>query len=194
MNSPIDKLARRFTNIVNVFEPADSSYWVTRFFLFRFLGLIYCIAFLAILDQWIPLLGDSGLLPVSDFLERAGEAIRRSGKTPIVQLPSLFWVNSSDAFVMGCAYAGMAAAALLLAGYANAMLMIFLWLLYMSYVHVGQTWYSFGWETMTLEATFLAILLCPTWRGGPFPKTPLLQRPSFGFTGGCCSESCSELG
>jgi len=34
-----------------------------------------------------------------------------------------------------------------------------LWLLYLSFVNVGQIFYSFGWESMLLEAGFLAIFL-----------------------------------
>src|SRR6185295_12342128 len=34
-----------------------------------------------------------------------------------------------------------------------------LWLLYLSFVNVGQTFYGFGWETLLLEAGFLAIFL-----------------------------------
>ena len=34
-----------------------------------------------------------------------------------------------------------------------------MWLLYISFVNVGQTFYSFGWETMLLEAGFCAIFL-----------------------------------
>ena len=34
-----------------------------------------------------------------------------------------------------------------------------MWLLDLSFVNVGQTFYGFGWETMLLEAGFLAIFL-----------------------------------
>jgi hypothetical protein len=34
-----------------------------------------------------------------------------------------------------------------------------LWLLYLSVVNIGQTWYAFGWESLLLEAGFLAIFL-----------------------------------
>ena len=34
-----------------------------------------------------------------------------------------------------------------------------LWLLYLSFVNVGQTFYGFGWETLLLESGFLAIFL-----------------------------------
>src|SRR5690606_6095185 len=33
------------------------------------------------------------------------------------------------------------------------------WLLYLSIVNVGQTWYAFGWESLLLEVGFLAVLL-----------------------------------
>jgi len=40
----------------------------------------------------------------------------------------------------------------------------------MSFVHVGQDWYSYGWEIQLLETGFLAIFLCPLLDGRPFPK------------------------
>ena len=39
------------------------------------------------------------------------------------------------------------------------LLWLLVWLLYLSIVNVGQIWYSFGWESLLLEAGFLAILL-----------------------------------
>ena len=33
-----------------------------------------------------------------------------------------------------------------------------LWVLYLSFVNVGQTFYGFGWETLLLEAGLLADL------------------------------------
>ena len=36
-----------------------------------------------------------------------------------------------------------------------------LWTIYLSFVNVGQTFYAFGWESMLLEAGFLAIFLGP---------------------------------
>ena len=47
-----------------------------------------------------------------------------------------------------------------------------LWILYMSFVHVGQDWYGYGWEVQLLETGFLAIFLCPLLDGRPFPRRP----------------------
>jgi hypothetical protein len=42
-----------------------------------------------------------------------------------------------------------------------------MWALYLSIVNVGQTFYGFGWETLLLEAGFLAILLGPAGTAPP---------------------------
>ena len=42
----------------------------------------------------------------------------------------------------------------------------------MSFVHVGQEWYGYGWEVQLLETGFLAIFLCPLIDPRPFPKRP----------------------
>ena len=42
----------------------------------------------------------------------------------------------------------------------------------MSFVHVGQDWYGYGWEVQLLETGFLAIFLCPLLDGRPFPRRP----------------------
>jgi hypothetical protein len=42
----------------------------------------------------------------------------------------------------------------------------------MSFVHVGQEWYGYGWEIQLTETGFLAIFLCPLLDMRPFPKHP----------------------
>ena len=59
-----------------------------------------------------------------------------------------------------------------LAGYANAIILAILWAMYMSIVHIGQIWYGYGWEIQLLETGFLSIFLCPLLDGRPFPKRP----------------------
>ena len=54
----------------------------------------------------------------------------------------------------------------------NALLLAGLWALYMSYVHIGQDWYGYGWEMLLLELGFLAIFLCPPNRLRPRVEDP----------------------
>ena len=58
----------------------------------------------------------------------------------------------------------------------NSIIMLILWAVYMSFVHIGQTWYGYGWEIELLENGFLAIFLCPLLDGRPFSKRPHLPR------------------
>jgi hypothetical protein len=151
------------------------TYWLTRFLILRLLGAIYAIAFLVAINQIIPLIGENGLLPVGTYLERVSETLGSSG-AGFRRLPSLFWFNHSDASLLAVAWIGFIVSCVVLAGFANAILLAILWLLYMSFVHVGQDWYGYGWEIQLLETGFLAIFLCPLLDMRPFPKraTPLM--------------------
>ncbi len=73
---------------------------------------------------------------------------------------------------MGVAWAGFALSLVVVAGYANSIIMAILWATYMSYVHIGQIWYGYGWEIQILETGFLAIFLCPLLDPRPFSRRP----------------------
>ena len=149
--------------------PGTPSYWLTRFIILRLLGFVYFIAFLVAANQIVPLVGEHGLLPAKVYLERlaADFGSRADG---FLQLPSLFWFDVSDRFLVAMAWAGVGLSALVLLGFANAVIMALLWALYMSFVHIGQDWYGYGWEIQLLETGFLGIFLCPLLDGRPFPN------------------------
>jgi hypothetical protein len=151
--------------------PDRGSYWLTRFVILRLLGFIYAIAFLVAANQILPLIGSDGLLPVGNFLGQAREVLGGS-LGGFIRLPSLFWLDHSDGALVATAWVGFALSCVVLCGYANALLLSLLWILYMSFVHVGQEWYGYGWEVQLLETGFLAIFLCPLLDGRPFPQRP----------------------
>ncbi len=146
-----------------------ASYWLTRFVILRLLGAVYAVAFLAAARQILPLIGSDGLLPVDLFLRQVSTALG-SPWVGFIRLPSLFWLNHSDFLLQSLVWFGFALSCMVVAGYANAILMALLWALYMSFVHVGQDWYGYGWEIQLLETGFLAIFLCPLLELRPFPK------------------------
>ena len=148
----------------------DRSYWLTRFLFLRMLGLVYAVAFLVVVNQWMPLLGSHGLLPAGAFLDRIAASHGRDTAT-FFQLPTLFWLDASDATFRACGLVGLGLSLAVLAGFANVPVLAALWLLYMSFVHVGQIFYGYGWETLLLETGFLAIFLAPLGRTDPFPRT-----------------------
>src|SRR5262249_16836711 len=120
----------------------------------------------------LPLIGEHGLLPAVAFLDRLQEHFGSQGAA-FLQFPSLFWLDVSDRFLVTTAAAvGLALSILVLLGWANGILMTLLWALYLSFVHVGQDWYGYGWEIQLLETGFLAIFLCPLLDPRPFPGRP----------------------
>jgi Lipase maturation factor len=145
------------------------SYWLTRFVFLRLLGFVYAFAFWSLLRQLVPLLGADGLLPIPLFLRQVAAALG-PGRASWSRLPTLFWWRSDDAFLLALAWLGLALSLLLLCGLANAPLLAALWAIYMSFVHVGQIFYGFGWEILLLECGFLAIFLPPLLRPGPLPR------------------------
>jgi len=145
------------------------SYWLTRFVILRLLGCVYAVAFLAAARQILPLIGSHGLLPVDSFLVRVQNALG-STSAAFIRLPSLFWFAHSDTAMQLAAWIGVALSCVVVAGYANAIILSTLWALYMSFVHVGQEWYGYGWEIQLLETGFLAIFFTPLLDGRPFPK------------------------
>ena len=155
---------------VSFLEPPHTSYWLTRWVLLRFLGFIYFIAFLSLSHQLGPLIGEQGLLPAQLHLNRLRAMADGSDVSLFAQLPTLFWLNSSDPFMHALCYLGLALSLVVLAGVANAVLLAVLWFIYLSFVHVGQLFYGYGWEIMLLEAGFLAIFLAPLLQPSPFPQ------------------------
>jgi hypothetical protein len=154
-------------------ETADArpSYWLTRFMILRMLGLIYAIAFLVAINQVLPLIGSNGLLPVGNYLTQISGWLG-SDWAGFRRLPSLFWIAHDDTTLLTVAWIGFLLSCLVLAGYCNALVLLVIWFLYMSFVHVGQEWYGYGWEIQLLETGFLAVFLCPLIDMRPFPRRP----------------------
>lgn len=131
--------------------------WTTaRAVLQRGIAAVYVIAFVAVLRQFRPLLGDHGLLPVAAFVRRV----------PWRSAPSLFHRTYSDRLLVVVGWVGVLVAGSLVLGLPQAgppwvPLLAFgvLWALYLSVVNVGQVFYGFGWESLLLEAGFLAAFL-----------------------------------
>jgi hypothetical protein len=133
--------------------------WLVRVLFQRGLGVIYAVAFLNVLNQFRPLLGEKGLLPVPSWLARV----------PFRQAPSVFHVHYSDRFLTIVAGVGLVLSIMATVGIADAGpiwlsvgIWLTLWALYLSIVNVGQSFYAFGWESMLLEAGFFAAFLGPT--------------------------------
>ena len=118
-------------------RPLDpGSYRLTVFMLLRLLGLIYTLAFLSLSNQLSPLISADGLLPAALFLEKTARYFGDSASV-WTRMPTLFWLDASDATMQALAHLGSLLSILLLCGITNVFQLFVLWLIYLSFNSVG---------------------------------------------------------
>jgi hypothetical protein len=133
-----------------------SDYELARQVLQRGIAALFVIAFVSTAAQFPALLGEHGLLPAPRFLE-TGYARRQ---------PTIFRWHYSDRMLRGVCVVGALAGASVVLGlpqrgpsWVPMLVFLVMWVLYLSIVNVGQTFYGFGWESLLLEAGFTVAFL-----------------------------------
>lgn len=134
--------------------------WLVRLLVQRAMAALYLVAFLVVLRQFRPLLGERGLSPVTGRLHLYDWR----------HTPSLFLWGYSDRRLALVAWCGIALAVFALLGlsevgpiWLSLSTWLVLWALYLSIVNIGDRFYGFGWESMLLEAGFFTAFLGPQW-------------------------------
>lgn len=142
---------------------AGTDYAIAREILQRGVAALYVVAFLSAVAQFPALLGEHGLLPAPRFL-RSAYARRQ---------PTLFRLRYSDRLLRSVAFSGAALSALIVVGalqltpsYVFVPVFLIVWFLYLSILHIGQTFYGFGWESLLCEAGFTVAFL-GSWDTAP---------------------------
>ncbi len=141
----------------------SASYWLTRAVLLRAIGAIYAVAFAILVNQGPSLLGSQGLLPAADYLRRVLVEQESVGRA-FFRLPTLFWFSATDLTLQASSLFGLALSLLVVAGIVNAPILFVLWALYLSFAHVGQVFYGYGWDILLCETGMLSVFLAPPLR------------------------------
>jgi len=160
--------------VLDLLDPG--SYRLVRFVFKRLLALTYLLAFLVAVNQFRPLAGENGLLPLSRYVD-AVEFRER---------PSLLYLAPSDRVAGWMGWAGVGLSLVALAGLpgllpspwasaAAVVVWLALWGLYLSFVNAGGTFYGYGWESMLVETGFLAAFLGAGGAGAPAVVVWLLR-------------------
>jgi len=127
----------------------------TKFFL-QLLGVIYLIAFMSLWSQVLGLLGSRGISPAALYLKNIAGQL---GWERFWYFPSLFWFQSGDLSLQILCALGSLLSLFLILGFQSIFLLSGLWLIYLSFVTIGQSFFSFQWDNLLLEVGFLAVLL-----------------------------------
>jgi lipase maturation factor 1 len=100
------------------------------------------------------LIGSRGILPAGEFLGAVHESL---GAAAYWNVPTLLWLNGSDAFLRAVWIVGVSLSLLLLLGVNPRAIRIGLFALYLSLDTAGQIFMSYQWDALLLEAGFLAV-------------------------------------
>jgi hypothetical protein len=164
--------SRRTIGSMPDFGLADAT--LARFVLERGIAAIYLVAFVVAYRQFPALSGEHGLEPAPRLL---------SVVPRFLDAPTVFrWIGYSDQKLRAVSVVGAIVALALLLGLPQAAALpvdaglaltmvawLALWVMYQSIVNVGGTFYGFGWETLLLEAGFLAVVLGNAAIAPPLP-------------------------
>jgi len=149
-------------------HPATETYAIARRCFALLIGLGYAVAFAAVWQQCLGLLGADGLRPMSGVLQSAAE---RFGAVKYLHVPTLFWVSSADWALRAVAALGALAGLALAAGIAARWAAATAWIAYLSFVAsedpaAQATFFNWPFDLLTVEVGFLLVFLVPGgWRG-----------------------------
>ncbi len=133
----------------------------------RVLAIVFFGAFASLAAQIRGLLGANGISPATVFL---GALHKEYGTLVYRTLPTIFWINSTDAALLTVCIAGAVISLVLLFGIQERLALILLFTLYLSLFSVGQAFLSFQWDLLLLfrlrfESGIIKLLSHdPTWR------------------------------
>src|SRR5262249_33461083 len=118
----------------------------------RLLGLIFLVAFLSLLVQVTLLFGRQGLLPAGEYLARVGS---------FDAAPTLFWIDDGDRALRIAAVSGALLSCGLIFNVAPRLALAACWIVYLSFVSIGQDFLSFQWDNLLLESAFFPLVVTP---------------------------------
>jgi len=136
-------------------DPSRDAYDLVRDLFLRTLGLVVACAFASLWVQVDGLIGSSGISPAQDLLAFAAS---RNGPSAYWQIPTLLWIDGSDATLhLFCALGFSLGMVLAIVPRRPAFILALLWTLYLSLASVGDVFLGYQWDTLLLETCFFSV-------------------------------------
>lgn len=119
----------------------------------RLLGVVYLISFASFLPQLPGLVGAHGIALAAQWMNE----LRSQGFAAFWSVPSVFWLNNSDAAMQTACVVGCICGLVMASGRLVRLAAAVCWILYLSIVSVGAPFSNFQWDALLLECGFLAL-------------------------------------
>ncbi len=123
----------------------------------RAIGFFFLSAFVSLRSQILGLIGSHGLRPVWFLLA----ALAHDGAIRFWEVPSLLWLNHSDAALTALVWTGILFSVLLMANIAPRISIAACLVLFLSFVSAAQEFSEYQSDGMLLEAAAIGFFLAP---------------------------------
>jgi predicted DCC family thiol-disulfide oxidoreductase YuxK len=154
-------VAYRWSRLLWGGERYPATYDLVSWLFLRLLGLTFLVAFVSIGSQITGLVGEDGILPLSNYLNSVAV---EHGAERYLFAPTLFWINSSDAALVSACLIGAAASSLLVLNVLTRTMLIVAFVLHLSLWAALPVFGHIQPDALILEVGLLAIFL--TWGSG----------------------------
>ncbi|KAM4676298.1 lipase maturation factor 2 [Discoglossus pictus] len=125
---------------------------------------VYLCAFISLYTQIPGLYGREGILPARKMLRFSGKGLWEQ----LMDSPTLLWLgprlglDTEQSMELLCLLGALLSlGALLFRPLRDSLVFLLLWVFYLSLYQVGQVFLYFQWDSLILEAGFLAVLVAP---------------------------------
>ena len=151
------------------FVPAQHR--LTRWLCLRLIGVTTLCAFLSMYAQLDGLMGEQGISPAAEFMDRVEDHAERmealqDGWQPLeryLRVPTLLWLDTSDETLHWLTLLGALFALLLIFDIAPGPMLLGAWIMYLSLTVAGGAFFLYQWDVLLLEALLVGMLVAP-WR------------------------------
>ena len=126
----------------------------------RALGITFAVAFISLWTQLMGLAGSRGIQPAAALMTAVRSQLGAGGW---VRFPTLCWLGAGDGMLHALCAAGTLSSLALALGLLPAGALLVAWACYLSLATVAGEFLWFQWDSLLLEAGFLALFLVP-WR------------------------------
>uniref|UniRef100_A0A8C4R2Y3 Lipase maturation factor n=1 Tax=Eptatretus burgeri TaxID=7764 RepID=A0A8C4R2Y3_EPTBU len=126
------------------------------------LSVIYAIAFISLYVQVPGLYGKDGVLPVWKLVSGAADSRAATSRSALLSLTTLLSLSPELCLEIACLLGACLALSVALAEpLRDCVMFLGLWFLYLMVHQVGQVFLYFQWDSLLLEAGWLAVLVAP---------------------------------
>ncbi len=177
--SPAAALFRRVAAPWRDFAGLNSgaTYLWPRWLVLRAVGVVFLFVFSGIIAQGEAFLGPRGIVPLGEFFTQLREMFP-GAVDAFIAAPTLFWLNTSAAFIAVLAWAGLFAALALIFNLAPRLALFACWLIFLSFAATWRIFSPAQLDNLMLEVALLCVPFAPAGLrpglGAHAPPRPLV--------------------